>query len=161
MDEYIDKKIKTELVEKDFHKWNKESIIFLVSIFEYKKLNSFYDFNLILLNDYIKWYKNYLNNDTKNNIDMYNLESLINLYSLIKHDIRNEQNYNYEDILDENIQENIPENVSENVPKNISENEQSPGAHSVELDISKMSKGAYFVTLKSKNGNKSKQLLVN
>jgi len=49
----------------------------------------------------------------------------------------------------------------QNVTKNISENEQSSGAHSVELDISKLSKGAYFVTLKSKNGNKSKQLLVN
>ena len=128
MDEYIEKKIKTELLEKDFIKWNKDSIIFLVSIFEYKKLNSFYDFNLILLNDYIKWYKNYLNtnndtkkdtnndtnNDTKDDkIDMYKLELLTNIYSLIKDDIKNQQNYNYEDILNENTKvNNIPNNNS-------------------------------------------------
>jgi hypothetical protein len=47
------------------------------------------------------------------------------------------------------------------ISKNSSDTEQVKGEHNAELDISKLSKGIYIVTLKSLNGNKSKQLIIN
>lgn len=99
--EYIEKKIKNELIDKDFNDWNKESILFLSSIFEFKKYSKLYDLNLILLNDYIKWYqKKFDNNETIEK--MYNIELLKKLYNLIKEDIHYNENYNYESFLNEN-----------------------------------------------------------
>jgi hypothetical protein len=99
MNEYFEKKIKIELSEKDFKDWNKESISFLVSIFEYDKLKSLYDFNLILLNDYTKWLK-------ENEVDdMYDLELLKRLYLSIKEDLNNNKNNSYKDFLNGIVKE--------------------------------------------------------
>ena len=80
--EYLEKKIKKNLVKKNFRKWNKKSIHFLVSIYENEKYKEFYDFNLILLDDYIIWYKknSYIN-------DQYSLDKLIDLYCLISNNV--------------------------------------------------------------------------
>ena len=105
--EYIEKKIKKELIDNDFNNWNKESILFLSSIFEFKKYNKLYDLNLILLNDYIKWYEK----NTEQKIEsMYNIELLKKLYILIKEDILYNEHYNYENFLNENKIENISNN---------------------------------------------------
>jgi hypothetical protein len=95
MEEYIEKKINDELIKKDFKLWNKESIDFLLFIFEYKKYNVFHNVNLILLNDYIKWYSENMIEDP----NIYSLENLKHIYSLIKEDISNNIYYNYVKIL--------------------------------------------------------------
>jgi hypothetical protein len=107
MNEYFEKKIKIELSEKEFQHWNKESILFLVSIFEYDKLKSLYDFNLILLNDYIKWFKK-IEKDDKN-VDMYDSELLTRLYLLIKEDLNNHKNSSYQDFLNGIVKEDKAE----------------------------------------------------
>jgi hypothetical protein len=100
--EYIEKKIKDQLVNKDFELWDKESIDFLISIFEHEKYNTFYDINLLLFDDYIKWYTNKINeNESLENkvINNYPLENLKYVYHLINIDIYNNIHYNYVKIL--------------------------------------------------------------
>jgi len=94
--EYLEKKIKKKLVKKHFRKWNKESIKYLVSIFEYPKYDKLYNFNLILLDDYINWYK-------KNSYitDQYSLDKLIDLYCLINSNIYRNIYINYDNLLDD------------------------------------------------------------
>jgi hypothetical protein len=101
---YLEKKIKKKLVNKKFKKWNKDSIKFLVSIFEYPKYDKLYDFNLNLLDDYINWYK-------KNTYitDQYPLDKLIDLYCLINCNLYKNININYIDFLEKN-NNNIPNN---------------------------------------------------
>ena len=67
--EYIEKKIKNELINKEFELWDKESINFLLSIYEHKKYNDFYTINLILFNDYINWYKKKVINSVDNPVN--------------------------------------------------------------------------------------------
>jgi hypothetical protein len=75
--EYIEKKIRDNLINKDFEEWNKESIDFLLSIFS-NNYQSFYKINLLLLEDYIRWYSR------KNiEIDNYSLEDIQFQYNLI------------------------------------------------------------------------------
>lgn len=118
--EYIEKKIKNELINKDFETWNKETINFLVSIYEHDKYNDFYSINLILLNDYINWYKKNVEeseNSCKNSTDplpiiddnlpkkhiiindMYELKDLTYIYSIINDDIYHNIRDNYINIL--------------------------------------------------------------
>jgi hypothetical protein len=90
-EKYIEKKIKDQLINKDFKLWDKESIDFLLSIFEYEKYNMFYNINLMLLDDYIKWYsKN--NHENSNN---YSVPNLKYIYCLINEDIYHNVHYNY------------------------------------------------------------------
>ena len=93
--EYIEKKIKDELINKDFELWNKESINFLVSIFEFVKYTEYYSVNLILLNDYISWYKA----KESDSPHMYSLKSLMNIYCLINEDMYYNIRRNYISIL--------------------------------------------------------------
>jgi len=90
-EEYIEKKIKDQLINKEFKLWDKESIDFLLSIFEYEKYNMFYNINLMLLDDYIKWYTKNIN-ETSNN---YSLENLKYIFCLINTNIYNNVHYNY------------------------------------------------------------------
>jgi len=100
--EYIEKKINDQLLNKDFELWDKESIDFLISIFEHEKYNVFYDVNLLLFDDYIKWYTNKINeNEELENtiINNYPLDKLKYIYHLINIDIYNNIHYNYVKIL--------------------------------------------------------------
>ena len=56
--EYHKKKIKKELLDLDFSAWTKESIITLVSVFQYSQCKELYTISLMVLDDYLKWYKN-------------------------------------------------------------------------------------------------------
>ena len=87
---YIKSKIKKELLKKKFKNWNKDTIIFLIYIFNNLKYSEFYEVNLLLLDDYIKWYQK---NNTLN--DMYTLDKLIKLYCLIKEDLYYEKTNDY------------------------------------------------------------------
>lgn len=98
-EEFIQNKIKNELVNKNFENWTKDSINFLASIFEYPKYNSFYDVNIMLLDDYIKWYKKTDNSKKINNNDTYPLNTLMLLYCLINRDVYHNEHYNYNNTL--------------------------------------------------------------
>lgn len=107
-EEYIQKKIKDKLINTEFKNWNKESINFLISIFEFEKYSALYSVNLMLLNDYIDWYK--INTD--NNIGMYELDKLMNIYCIINEDIYYNVHYNYVNIIN-NTKSLLPFNLSE------------------------------------------------
>jgi hypothetical protein len=107
-EEYIQKKIKDKLINTEFKNWNKESINFLISIFEFEKYSSLYSVNLMLLNDYIDWYK--INKD--NNVVMYELDKLMNIYCIINEDIYYNVHYNYVNIIN-NTKSLLPFNLSE------------------------------------------------
>ena len=92
-EEYIEKKIKEQLINKDFKLWDKESIDFLLSIFENEKYNMFYNVNLMLLNDYIQWYSK--NDNVNEKCNNYSLENLKYIYCLVNEDIFNNVHYNY------------------------------------------------------------------
>lgn len=98
-EKYVKRKIKKELLKKKFENWDKESIIFLTYVFTNKKYESYHEINLLLLDDYIKWYKK--NDINKNN--MYDLDKLINLYCLIKEDLLYERSNDYTNFLNNNI----------------------------------------------------------
>lgn len=108
--EYIEKKIRDQLINKNFKLWDKESINFLISIFD-KDYKSLYNINLILLNDYIDWYLK----NIKNNYNMYSIDNLEYIYNLIKentiNNIKNKDTYL-------NILENLDKEKNE---KNINE----------------------------------------
>jgi len=97
--EFIEKKVKDELINKPFREWNKESIHFLLRIFESPVYHSFTTINLILLNDYILWKEKnepikcmesqYLEEE------MYSLEHLQKIYSIVNENIANQRYYNY------------------------------------------------------------------
>lgn len=92
-EKYIQKRIKKELLKKDFNEWNKESIQLLISVYKYDKYKKFYESNLLLLDNFIKWYK-------KNKIvDMFSLDKLIQLSCIIKEDLLYEKNYDYNFVL--------------------------------------------------------------
>ena len=85
METTIQQKIKKDLINKEFKDWDKTSINFLISIFEFEKYNSIYNVNLLLLNDYIRWYKKTYNGE--NNEKMYKIENLEYIYCLINSQI--------------------------------------------------------------------------
>jgi len=92
---YLEKKIKKSLVKKQFINWNKESIKFLISIYEYPEYDQLYDFNLNLLDNYINWYKknSYISNQ-------YSLEKMIDLYCLINSNLYRGIYINYDNFID-------------------------------------------------------------
>lgn len=100
--EYIKNKIKKELLKVKFKNWNKDTIIFLVYVFNDIKYSEFYEVNLLLLDDYIKWYQK---NNTLN--DMYTIDKLIKLYCLIKEDLYYEKTNDYTYFLNNDININI------------------------------------------------------
>ena len=88
---YIEKKIKNELIDNIFAKWNIDSINFLLSIFSEKKYKKFHNTCLSILFDYVKWFKyenNYLYNRS------YYPTDLDYIYSLISNDLLNNTNIN-------------------------------------------------------------------
>lgn len=107
-EEYIQKKIKDKLINVEFKNWNKESINFLLSIFEFEKYSSLYSVNLMLLDDYILWYKD--NTDSKFN--MYELDKLRNIYCVLNEDIYYNVHYNYINIIND-TKRLLPFNLSE------------------------------------------------
>ncbi len=96
--EYSKKKIRDELLNKEFDEWNKDSIITLISIFQYSQCKELYTISLMLLDDYIKWY-----NNTKELLDQYPVKKLIDLQKLIKDDLYHNEHYNYESYLNEEV----------------------------------------------------------
>jgi len=81
----MESRIKTELIDKEHGLWNKDSIDFLVSMFEHKKYNDLYNSNLVILDNYIKWYKN--NSGIETSHKMYKLDHLKHIYCLIHNDM--------------------------------------------------------------------------
>jgi len=85
METTIEQKIKEDLINKEFKDWDKRSINFLISIFEFEKYNTIYNVNLLLLDNYIKWYKKEKNKEK--NEKMYKIENLEYIYILINNKI--------------------------------------------------------------------------
>ena len=81
--EYIQKKIKSELISTDFKNWNKESIHLLVYVFEFDFLSDLYNLNLLLLKDYIDWCKKNIGCHESIHDDIYQVFELENIYSKI------------------------------------------------------------------------------
>jgi hypothetical protein len=90
MEKYIKKRINKELIKKKFEDWNKNTILFLIFIYKNSIYSKFYDINLLLLEDYIKWYKK---NGTIQ--DMYSFDKLTGLYLYIKEDLFYSKNNDY------------------------------------------------------------------
>ena len=90
MEKYIKKRINKELIKKKFEEWNKDTILFLTFIYKNRTYTKFYDINLLLLEDYIKWYKK---NGTIQ--DMYSFDKLTGLYLYIKEDLFYSKNNDY------------------------------------------------------------------
>jgi hypothetical protein len=97
--EYIEKKIKDELINKPFREWNKDSIDFLLRVFESSIYYSFTTINLILFKDYISWKEKNTPIQCMESIyldeEMYSLEDLKKIYSIINENIANNRYYNY------------------------------------------------------------------
>ena len=103
METNIEQKIKEDLINKEFKDWDKTSINFLISIFEFEKYNNIYNVNLLLLNNYIIWYKKTYNNENKEN--MYKIENLEYIYCLINNQIYYNLTDDYIKVLN-NIEDN-------------------------------------------------------
>jgi len=98
--EYIQKKIKSELISTDFKNWNKESIHLLVYVFEFDFLSDLYNLNLLLLKDYIDWCKKNIGCHESIHDDIYQVFELENIYSSINKNILEKRyNINYVFIL--------------------------------------------------------------
>jgi len=119
----MEKNIKKKLLKKDFKKWDKKSILFLISVYKDEKFNSFYELNILLLDDYIKW--RVINSTDK---DMYNLNKLINLYCLIKKDIYCGKTNDYELFLKDDIfsPDCIPQDYHSSSHKHLDKNIDGP-----------------------------------
>ena len=97
--EDIKKKIKKELIDKDFIMWNKDSIKFLISIFSNDDYKDLYNDNLELFHKYIIWLKD--NKFNKFNFkNRYSYDILVELLVLIKKDLYYDKKYNYISELD-------------------------------------------------------------
>lgn len=118
--EYLEKKIKDDLINKDFKDWCKDSVDFLVSVYQFEKCNSFFTINLLLLKDYISWLKK---NNIETNDNVYTLDTLNKLYTTIKKNIQNNKFENYEDILTDKVS---PESVEENNVETENKNDDFP-----------------------------------
>ena len=93
MEYSIENEIKEKLENKDFEKWDKYSIIFLVSIFQFKQYNKLYEGNINLLKKYIEWARD--NQDKVYGKNMYKYSTLVNIYHLINDDIFYNRNVDY------------------------------------------------------------------
>ena len=111
--EYIEKKIRDQLINKNFKLWDRESINFLISIFDKDNYKSLYNINLILLNDYIDWY---LKNIKNNYYNMYSFNNLEYIYNLIKENTINniESKDTYLNILENLDKEKNEKNIINN-----------------------------------------------
>lgn len=107
---YIEDRIKIELLNKEFKDWTYETIDFLVYIYDFDQYQPYYNMNLLLLEDYIKWYQE---NSTELNNQIYSLEKLHQLSTQIKKDL-NVSNY-YKNFLNNNIKEKINNSIFDNI----------------------------------------------
>jgi len=80
----IKDEIQTKLIDTDFEQWDKYSIIFLVSIFQYNQYEELYEGNLNLLKRYIDWARN--NQDKVAGKNMYSYYTLVQIYHIINDD---------------------------------------------------------------------------
>ena len=110
---YIKQKIKNDFINTHYSKWNITSIHFLLSIFSVKKYKKFHNTCLLILSDYIKWFKydnNYLYNQS------YYPSDLEYIYNIISKNILNkiiDTNINYIEILEKYVQNDI-NNINNN-----------------------------------------------
>lgn len=82
--EFIENRIKNQLLDKPFKDWNYDTIDFLIHIYDFDQYSQFHNMNLLLLEDYINWYKE---NSVEINNKMYSLERLIELKNKLKEDL--------------------------------------------------------------------------
>lgn len=85
--------IEERLVKVNFEDWDKYSISFLVSIFQYKQYEEFYEGNLSLLKKYIDWARN--NQDKVYGKNMYKYDTLVKIYHMINDDLFYNRKYDY------------------------------------------------------------------
>jgi len=107
--EYIENRIKAELLNKPFEAWNYNTIDFLIYIYDFEQYNQYYNMNLLLLEDYINWYQEQsseISNKT------YSLEKLLDLKNEIKKNL-NVSNY-YKNFLNNN-KEKIYNTIFDNI----------------------------------------------
>jgi len=85
--------IEERLVKVNFEDWDKYSISFLVSIFQYKQYEEFYEGNLSLLKKYIDWARN--NQDKVYGKNMYKYDTLVKIYHMINDDLFYNRKYDH------------------------------------------------------------------
>jgi hypothetical protein len=85
--------IEDKLIKKNFEDWDKYSISFLVSIFQYKQYEEFYEGNLSLLKKYIDWARN--NQDKVYGKNMYKYDILVKIYHMINDDLFYNRKYDH------------------------------------------------------------------
>jgi len=112
---YIENRIKSELLDKEFKDWTCETIDFLMNIYDFDQYHPYYNMNLLLLEDYIKYYEE---NEFNENILLfterkYSLDKLYKLRDQIKKDL-NISNY-YKNFLNNNIKEKIEYSIFDNI----------------------------------------------
>jgi hypothetical protein len=101
--DYIEKKIKKNLINKKFKKWDKDTIDYMITIYEINYFSNIRIHIYLLLNDYINW----LNKNNKTNINIYNINDLINLKKKMENNIdKISLDYNKDDLLIQNINDN-------------------------------------------------------
>ena len=110
---YIEQKIKNNLINNDYSKWNTISIQFLLSIFSTKKYKKFHKICLLILSDYIKWFK--INNNCLYNVSYY-LTDLEYIYNLISDNLANKiiTDIDYNNLLEQYITNDINDTNNKN-----------------------------------------------
>jgi len=112
---YIENKILKELINNNHENWNKESIDLLLYIFEFEFLSNMHNLGLILLKDYILWYKNNLSlkcSESDFDMNLYKLEDLENIYSKIDNNLLENKYENYIKILKKSNKNNLENNIN-------------------------------------------------
>lgn len=89
----IKDEINEKLINTEFELWDKYSIIFLVSIFEFKEYSELYEGNLELLKKYILWARD--NQDKVIGKNMYKYYTLVKIYHMINDDIFYDRHFDY------------------------------------------------------------------
>jgi len=89
----IKDEINEKLINTEFELWDKYSILFLVSIFEFKEYNELYEGNLALLKKYILWARD--NQDKVIGKNMYKYYTLVKIYHVINDDIFYNRHFDY------------------------------------------------------------------
>ena len=95
---YIENKILTQIINKDHQSWNKESIDLLIYVFEFEFLSDMHNLCLMLLKDYILWYKENLSlkcSESTMDKDLYKLEDLEEIYQKIDNNLIENKYENY------------------------------------------------------------------
>jgi hypothetical protein len=89
----IKDEINEKLINTKFELWDKYSILFLVSIFEFKEYQELYEENLALLKKYILWARD--NQDKVIGKNMYKYYTLVKIYHIINDDIFYDRHFDY------------------------------------------------------------------